>query len=56
MPRLNLTDDADIERVRHDLATKVACHEPEALREDRTLRAEVVDAASTILARMEGYC
>lgn len=56
MPRLNLTDDAEIERVRQDLASKVACHDPEALREDRTLRAEVVDAASTILARMEGYC
>ena len=56
MPRLNLTDDAEIERVRQDLATKVACHDPEALREDRTLRAEVVDAASAILAQMEGYC
>ena len=56
MPRLNLTGDAEIERVRQELATKVACHEPEALREDRTLRAEVVDAAAGILSQMEGYC
>jgi predicted secreted protein len=56
MPRLNITGDAEIERVRHELAGKVACHDPESLREDHTLRAEVVDAASGILAQMEGYC
>jgi hypothetical protein len=56
MPRLNITGDARIEQVRQDLAEKVARHEPEALREDHILRAEVVDAASGILARMEGYC
>jgi hypothetical protein len=56
MPRLNITGDARIEQVRQDLAAKVARHEPETLREDHTLRAEVVDAASGILARMEGYC
>jgi len=56
MPRLNITGDAGIERVRQELAEKVARHEPEALREDPYLRAEVVDAASGILARMEGYC
>jgi hypothetical protein len=56
MPRLNITGDAEIERVRQELAGKVACHEPATLREDRTLRAEVVDAASGILAQMEGYC
>jgi hypothetical protein len=56
MPRLNITGDARIEQVRQDLAERVACHEPEVLREDSALRAEVVDAASGILARMEGYC
>jgi hypothetical protein len=56
MPRLNITGDARIEQVRQDLAERVACHAPEALREDPGLRAEVVDAASGILARMEGYC
>jgi len=56
MPRLNITGDAQIERVRQELAGKVACHDPETLREDRFLRAEVVDAASGILAQMEGYC
>ncbi len=56
MPRLNITGDAHIERVRQELADKVACHDPETLREDRILRAEVVDAASGILAQMEGYC
>jgi hypothetical protein len=56
MPRLNITGDAGIEQVRQDLAAKVACHESEALRTDPTLRAEVVDAAGGVLARMEGYC
>ena len=56
MPRLNITGDARIEQVRQDLAERVACHEPAALRADHALRAEVVDAASGILARMEGYC
>jgi hypothetical protein len=56
MPRLNITGDTRIERVRQDLADKVARHDPESLREDRILRAEVVDAASGILAQMEGYC
>ena len=56
MPRLNITADARIERVGQELAEKVTRHEPEALREDPYLRAEVVDAASSILAQMEGYC
>jgi len=56
MPRLNITADARMERVRQQLAGKVACHDPETLREDHVLRAEVVDAASGILAQMEGYC
>ena len=56
LPRLNITGDAQIEHVRQALAETVTCYEPEALREDASLRAEVVDAASGILARMEGYC
>ena len=56
MPRLNITGDARIEQVRQDLAEQVACHDPEALRDNDFLRADVVDAASDILARMEGYC
>jgi hypothetical protein len=56
MPRLNITADARIEQVRQDLAEQVARHDPEALRANDVLRAEVVDAASGILARMEGYC
>ncbi len=56
MPRLNITADARMEQVRQQLAGKVACHDPETLREDHVLRAEVVDAASGILAQMEGYC
>ena len=56
IPRLNLTGDARIEQVRQDLTETVARHDPEALRQDPTLRAGVVDAASGILARMEGYC
>jgi hypothetical protein len=56
MPRLNITGDARIEQVRQDLAEKVARHDPETLRADHALRAEVVDAASGILVRMEGYC
>jgi len=56
MPRLNITGDARIEQVRQELAEQVALHDPEALRANDVLRAEVVDAASGILARMEGYC
>ena len=56
MPRLNITGDARIEQVRQDLAERVARHDPETLRADPFLRAEVVDAAGGILARMEGYC
>jgi hypothetical protein len=56
MPRLNITGDARIEQLRQDLAGTVACHEPERLRADPALRATVVNAASGILARMEGYC
>jgi hypothetical protein len=56
MPRLNISGDARIEQVRQDLAARVTCHAPEALRQDPALRAEVVGAASDILARMEGYC
>jgi hypothetical protein len=56
MPRLNITADARMEQVRQQLAAQVACHDPETLRQDHILRAEVVDAASGILAQMEGYC
>ena len=56
MPRLNLTADAEINRIRQLLAEKVACHDPEALREDPILRGRVLDAATGILAQMEGYC
>ncbi len=56
MPRLNITGDAGIERVRQELAENVARYEPEALREDPHLRAKVVDAASGILVQLEGYC
>jgi hypothetical protein len=56
MPQLNITGEARIEQVRQDLTERVARHDPETLRADPALRAEVVDAASGILARMEGYC
>ena len=56
MPRLNLTDDRELERVRRFLAENVACHEADTLRESPVLSAKVIDSATEILSKMEGYC
>ena len=54
LPRLNVTDDKDIEKLRKDVSRKLAVHSPEDLREDKVLRGQAVKDAKAILSRLRG--
>ena len=56
LPRLNLTDDPALARMRDQLADKLCQHEPETLRDNDAVRAQVARDASSLLADMAGYC
>lgn len=52
LPRLNLTDDKELEALRKDVQSKLAGHAPTILRADLDARADVAAQASDIAKRM----
>lgn len=55
LPRLNLTNDPELERMRQRIARELAVEEAETLRDNATVRASVARAAEDILSQMAGY-
>jgi hypothetical protein len=49
LPRLNISDDPALEKMRKDVLDKVANHNPDALRQDKTLRSETAAEAKKML-------
>jgi hypothetical protein len=54
LPRLNFTDDPDLERLRLEVEGKLLCH-PEALRNDPELRRDTASAAKSIMDAMGAF-
>ena len=55
LPRLNLTDDPQLEALRLDVSNKLLGYEPDTLRKDQFARMETAQAAQDILGAMAGY-
>jgi len=55
IPRLNVTGNQDLEALRHDLGEYIACQDPDAIREDDSLRESVADLAEDIVSRMSAF-
>lgn len=55
LPRLNLTDDPNLENVRREIESKLTRHAPDSLRVDPHLRKEVATDAKDILDRMSFF-
>ncbi|MFA5583020.1 MAG: hypothetical protein WDA09_02305 [Bacteriovoracaceae bacterium] len=55
LPKLNITDDPDLEEMRKRVEEKICTHYPDDLREDKEERKEVAQEADDILATMSGY-
>lgn len=55
LPKLNVTGDATLEAFRQRIERELAAYEPQALRNDATLRASVASEAAAILDAMTGY-
>lgn len=53
IPKLNVTNDPELERLRLDVEAKLAGHEPQTLRDNQTARKQVADDASSILSEMD---
>lgn len=56
LPRLNITNDANLEKMRRDIEEKLCSKAPETLRKDTKARQETAKAAADILDVMAGYC
>lgn len=56
LPRLNLTNDPELEIVRKEIESKLCSFNPQTLREDEVIRGQVAESAQEILDRMSGYC
>lgn len=54
LPDLNITGDADLERLRLEAKHKLTAHTPDALRADKTVRAQVASEAQSLLADLSG--
>lgn len=55
LPKLNITNDANLEAMRQQIANDLGRHLPDALREDKTLRAAVAKKAAEIQTTMAAY-
>lgn len=55
MPSLNITDDPELERIRREMEARLCKYEPQSLREDPTIRADVARDAADILADMGAF-
>lgn len=55
LPRLNLTGDSTLEKMRQQIEDKLCAHDPDTLREDKRTRRETASEAQSILNAMAGY-
>lgn len=55
LPRLNLTNNAELEGLRKEIASKLASCEPDNLRKVPEIRQKAVQDAEAILAKMNGF-
>lgn len=55
LPRLNVTGDPDLDRMRERLCRELAPHDPATLRDNGAVREQVAKSAEDILAAMAGY-
>lgn len=55
LPKLNLTNDTQLEQMRQDVETALSVHSPETLRNNDTLRADVARQAAEIATKMGDY-
>lgn len=55
LPKMNVTGDPRLTAMRDEVMKKLTSQEPEALRKNKTVRADTAKAAQDILKRMEGY-
>jgi len=55
LPQLNVTGDANLERLRKEIATKIAKCKPDDLRNDQEQREKTAKAAASILDQMKAF-
>lgn len=55
LPRLNLTDDPNLESMRQEVESKLASYHPDALRNDPGIRQNVADSAEDIMKKMSVF-
>lgn len=55
LPRLNFSDDPNLEAMRREVETKLVSHNKEAIKGSPTLRKQVADEAADIMARMGAF-
>lgn len=55
LPRLNFTEDPELERLRQEVAAKLAKHEPRTLREQPDIRAKTAAEAAEIARKMAAF-
>ena len=55
LPRLNITDDPDLEAMRREIESAVCNYEPSDLRENKEIRKDAAKEASDILEKMAEY-
>jgi hypothetical protein len=55
LPRLNFTDDANLEAMRQEVESKIAKYHPDALRQDPVLRRDTAAEAKAIMDKMSVF-
>lgn len=55
LPRLNFSENPDLEQMRMEVEQKLACHNPDALRNDPDLRRDTAAEANQILSAMGAF-
>jgi hypothetical protein len=55
LPRLNISDDPNLEVMRQEVESKLATHNPDALRANQTLRQDTADQAQQIMDKMRVF-
>jgi hypothetical protein len=56
LPKLNISDDPELEKLRKETKRKLCALDPQNLREDSDARSKAADDAQKILEKMKGYC
>ncbi len=55
LPKLNVTGNGDLERLRQEVMKKIATAKPDDLRVDKTQRKQTADAATAIMEQMKAF-